>query len=167
MSSSSSISSSPPPLTLICSVCGEKSSLRCSNCLGAFYCSIPCQKKDWKVHKVICKQAEKIKKSYEEVGYRTVEEIDAQLVENRRLAELGDASSQYNLGVSYQNGLGVSVDKVESVKWYRLAAEQGDADAQYNLGASYLEGNGIDIDKVEGMKWIKLSAKNGYRQAIK
>ena len=64
-------------------------------------------------------------------------------------------------------GEGVPVDKVESVKWYKLAAEQGDADAQFNLGASYLEGNGIDIDNVEGMKWIKLAAKNGYQQAIK
>ena len=61
----------------------------------------------------------------------------------------------------------MSVDKVESIKWYRLAAEQGHADAQFNLGASYLEGNGIDIDNVEGMKWIKLAAKNGYQQAIK
>jgi hypothetical protein len=81
MSSSSSISSSPP-VTLICSVCGEKSSLRCSNCLGAFYCSIPCQKKDWKTHKVICKQAQEVKKSYEALGCHTVEEIDAKLEED-------------------------------------------------------------------------------------
>ena len=95
MSSSSSTDPSLPPVTLICSVCGEKSSLRCSNCLGAFYCSIPCQKKDWKKHKVVCKQAEKIKKSYEKLGCRTVEEIDAKIVEDRKLAELGIASAQY------------------------------------------------------------------------
>jgi TPR repeat protein len=37
-------------------------------------------------------------------------------------------------------GDGVSVDKVESVKWYRLAAAQGDAEAQFNLGVIYSEG---------------------------
>jgi hypothetical protein len=113
MSSSSSSISSLPPVTLICSVCGEKSSLRCSNCLGAFYCSIPCQKKDWKTHKVICKKAEKVKKSLEEAGWRTVEEIDAKLKLQRMLAELGDAIDQYNMGLSYDKGMGVSVDKVE------------------------------------------------------
>ena len=166
MSSSSSISSLPP-VTLICSVCGEKSAVRCSKCLGAFYCSVPCQKKDWKTHKVICKNAEKVKKSYEALGWRTVEEIDAKLEEDRKLAELGDALGQYNMGLSYSYGLGVGVDKVESIKWYRLAANQGHVKAQYNLGCAYFNGDGVDIDKVEGMKWIKLAAKNGCTQANK
>jgi len=47
----------------------------------------------------------------------------------RRSAELGDARAQYNLGLFYFNGLGMSVDKVEAVKWYRLAAAQGDSHA--------------------------------------
>ena len=164
MSSSSSISSSPP-VTLICSVCGEKSSLRCSNCLGALYCSVECQKKDWKTHKVICKKAQEVKKSYEALGYRTVEEIDALLEEERRLAELGNAEAQYNLGLSYSNGLGVSVDKVESVKWYRLAAEQGFAHAQFNLGNAYFNGEGVSVDKVEAIKWYRLAANQGYAEA--
>ena len=165
-SSSSSISSSPP-VTLICSVCGEKSSLRCSKCLGAFYCSIPCQKKDWKTHKVVCKNAQELKKGYEALGCHTVEEIDAKLEANRKLAEFGNAEAQYNLGLLYFNGLGVGVDKVEAVKWYRLAANQGDADAQFNLGHAYYHGEGVSVDKVEGMKWMKLSAKNGCSEAVK
>ena len=167
MSSSSSSISSSLPVTLICSVCGEKSSLRCSNCLGAFYCSIPCQKKDWKTHKVICKNAQKVKKSYEALGCHTVEEIDAKLEKDRMLAELGDAIGQYNMGLSYSSGLGVGVDKVESVKWFRLAANQGESDAQYQMGCAYFNGDGVDFDKVEGLKWIKLAAENGIPQAIK
>jgi TPR repeat protein len=165
MSSSSSSISSSPPVTLICSVCGEKSSLRCSNCLGALYCSIPCQKKDWKTHKVICKKAEEVKKSLEALGCRTVEEIDAKLEEHRRLAELGDAIGQYNMGLSYSNGLGVGVDKVESVKWYRLAAEQGYVQAQCNLGNAYFNGEGVSVDKVEAIKWFRLAAEQGFAQA--
>ena len=165
MSSSSSSISSSPPVNLICSVCGEKSSLRCSKCLGALYCSIPCQKKDWKVHKVICKKAEKVKKSFEEAGCHTVEEIDAKLEEDRMLAELGIASAQYNLGLSYSNGLGVSVDKVEALKWYRLAAEQGISQAQNNLGHAYFNGVGVSVDKVEGLKWFRLAANQGDADA--
>ena len=41
------------------------------------------------------------------------------------LAEQGNASAQYNLGVMYANGRGVPQDYAEAMKWYRLAAEQG------------------------------------------
>jgi TPR repeat protein len=37
----------------------------------------------------------------------------------RPLAEAGDASAQYNLGVMYANGEGVPEDDAEAVKWYR------------------------------------------------
>jgi TPR repeat protein len=87
-------------------------------------------KKDWKTHKVNCKRAEEVKKNIEAHGYRTVEEIDAKLEKDLRLAELGNASAQYNLGLFYFKGLGVGVDKAEGVKWFRLAAAQSHADAQ-------------------------------------
>ena len=53
------------------------------------------------------------------------------------LAEQGDADAQYNLGVMYDNGEGVTQDDAEAVKWYRRAAEQGNAFAQHNLGVMY------------------------------
>ena len=43
----------------------------------------------------------------------------------RKAAEQGDAAAQYNLGVIYYNGEGVTQDYAEAVKWYRKAAEQG------------------------------------------
>ncbi len=41
--------------------------------------------------------------------------------------------AQYNLGSMYKNGLGVTQDYGEAVKWYRLAAEQGDEEAKGKL----------------------------------
>jgi TPR repeat protein len=41
------------------------------------------------------------------------------------LAEQGDDSAQYNLGVMYEKGQGVLQDYEESVKWYRKAARKG------------------------------------------
>ena len=115
---------------------------------------------------MICEEAEKSKKSLEAQRYRTVEEIDAELDEYRRFAELGDARAQFNVGLSYFKGVGVGVDKSEGVKWFRLSAAQGDANAQFNLGAAYSKGEGVSVDKVEGLKWIKLAAENGCLEAV-
>ena len=43
----------------------------------------------------------------------------------RPLAEQGDANAQYNLGVFYDNGLGVPQDRVRAYMWLNLAAMQG------------------------------------------
>jgi uncharacterized protein len=43
----------------------------------------------------------------------------------RPLAEQGDASAQYNLGVFYDNGLGVPQDYVRALMWLNLSAAQG------------------------------------------
>jgi TPR repeat protein len=43
----------------------------------------------------------------------------------RPLAEQGDANAQYNLGVFYDNGLGVPQDKVRAYMWFTLSAAQG------------------------------------------
>jgi TPR repeat protein len=43
----------------------------------------------------------------------------------RPLAEQGDANAQYNLGVFYDNGLGVPQDRVRAHMWLNLAAMQG------------------------------------------
>ena len=43
----------------------------------------------------------------------------------RPLAEQRDANAQYNLGVFYDNGLGVPQDKVSAYTWLNLSAAQG------------------------------------------
>jgi TPR repeat protein len=43
----------------------------------------------------------------------------------RPLAEQGDASAQYNLGVFYDNGLDVPQDRVSAYMWFSLSAAQG------------------------------------------
>jgi len=43
----------------------------------------------------------------------------------RPLAEQGDASAQYKLGVFYDNGLGVPQDHISAYMWLNLSAAQG------------------------------------------
>ena len=77
------------------------------------------------------------------------------------LAKKGNAFAQYNIGVMYANGFGVTKNEVEAVTWYRKAAEQGDADAQANLGLMYENGRGVKQDYKKAMKWYKKSSRQG------
>jgi uncharacterized protein len=111
------------------------------------------------------------------------------------LAEEGDASAQFNLGVMYDQGQGVPEDKKTAVKWYTLSAEQGDADAesiltslakqgdvdalyaltslaekgdasaQSNLGWMYLKGYGVPQDNKTALKWYTFAAEQGFPAA--
>jgi TPR repeat protein len=81
------------------------------------------------------------------------------------LAEEGDPSSQYNLGVMYRMGNGVAKDDKEAVKWYRLAAYQGDAGSQFLLGYMYLNGIGVPQNNLRAHMWVNLAASQGVEVA--
>jgi TPR repeat protein len=87
------------------------------------------------------------------------------LREFKVLAEQGNATAQYNLGIMYRNGRGVVQDYKEAVKWYRKSAEQGLALAQYNLGFMYANGRGVVQDYKEAVKWYRKSAEQGDAKA--
>ena len=61
----------------------------------------------------------------------------------RRAADHGHEWAQIQLGVMYQEGLGVEQDEVEAVRLYRRAADQGNIIAQTNLAAMYMDGRGV------------------------
>jgi len=87
------------------------------------------------------------------------------LKEWKPLAEQGDANAQYNLGVMYDNGQGVTRNYKKAVKWYRRAAKQGYMNAQYNLGEMYHKGVGVAQDYKEAVKWYRRAAEQGYAKA--
>jgi len=88
-------------------------------------------------------------------------DFDTALKEWRPLAEQGNASAQYNLGLMYDSGQGVSQDYQEAVRWYRLAADQGVARAQSNLATMYYKGQGVPQDYTEAVKWYRRAADQG------
>jgi len=94
-------------------------------------------------------------------------------------ADQGQAQAQYNLGLVYASGHGVSKDLEQAVKWYRKAADQGDAKAQSLLveidsgytdddlfGLAYAGGDGGTKDKAERVKWLRKAADQGNAHAI-
>ena len=81
------------------------------------------------------------------------------------LAEQGDAAAQHKLGVMYDNGEGILVNKAEAVKWYRKAAEQGHEGAQIRLALMFRHGWGVSKDVAEAEKWYRKAAEQGDADA--
>jgi len=77
-----------------------------------------------------------------------------------RLAELGHAAAQFNLGYLYQHGLSVPRDPAGAVRWYLESARQGRVEAQFSLGALYETGTGVARDLVLAYRWYNLAASN-------
>jgi hypothetical protein len=75
----------------------------------------------------------------------------------RRLAELGYAEAQIQLGHAYRNGRDVEKNDEEAVKWYGQAAGQGHAGAASHLAEMHAMGLGIKEDLTEGYIWARLS----------
>ena len=88
-----------------------------------------------------------------------------EIAELRRTAEQGDAKAQYNLGVMYYNGIGVTQDFSKALEWFHRAAEQGFADAQSDLGYMYSNGKGVIQDFSKALEWFHRAAEQGYAKA--
>jgi TPR repeat protein len=70
----------------------------------------------------------------------------------RNAASGGLAEAQYNLGVLYEKGLGVSRDLDRAMRRYLLAAEGGLAEAEFNPGALSPPGDSTTVT------WFRLAA---------
>ena len=79
----------------------------------------------------------------------------------KKLAEQGDAQSQYNLGYMYADGQGVPKDDQQAVAWFRKAAEQRFFYAMCNLGLRYADGRGLPKDEQQAMAWLRKAALGG------
>ncbi len=83
----------------------------------------------------------------------------------RSAATQGDATSQFQLGVAYDRGVGTKQDLQEAAKWYRAAAEQGYAEAQNSLGSLYQAGEGVPKDYELARMWYQKAADQGNASA--
>ena len=75
----------------------------------------------------------------------------------RKLAEQGDARSQFFLGFDY----GRIGDKKNAFYWFSKSANQQNADAQFFLARAYKNGEGTEKSKEKAEFWFKKSAELG------
>ena len=79
------------------------------------------------------------------------------------LAGLGVAEAQYNLGLIYSRGEGITRDDKEATKWYKLSAEQHVTGAQSNLGLMYERELGVAQNYIEAHKWFNIARIKGIK----
>lgn len=85
----------------------------------------------------------------------------------RSLAEKGNADAQINLGVLYNQGLGVKKDHKQAMVWFRKAAKQGNDVAQYYIGIRYQKGEGVKQDDAIAANWYIKAVNSGNPNALK
>ena len=93
--------------------------------------------------------------AYKQADYATA------LREWEPLAVRGDEVAQYNMGVLYDSGLGVPVDKARALIWYRKSADQGFALAQNNIGRMFYMGDSVTPDYARAATYFHKAADQG------
>ncbi len=79
----------------------------------------------------------------------------------RTAAEGGNGNARYNLGVLYQQGLGVEKDVDQALSWYRAASLLDHPEARYNLGIAYVEGIGVAYNPAMAAGYFEQAARVG------
>jgi TPR repeat protein len=79
-------------------------------------------------------------------------------------ANQGDANSQFNLALLYENGAGTPQNTKQAVYWYTKLAEQGHVAAQYKLGRLYRFSGDDDFpqDYKLAFFWYTKAAEKGH-----
>jgi hypothetical protein len=83
----------------------------------------------------------------------------------RPLAERGDVNAEYNLGVMYEMGHGVPVNKSQAALWYRKAAENGFPAAMENLATLITAASRGPENLVSAYMWLRIAAERDPNDA--
>jgi TPR repeat protein len=82
------------------------------------------------------------------------------------LADRGNTEASFNLGVLYEDGLGVSQNLAKALLHYETAAIGGSFKAQYRLGLIYFVGKIVPEDKIKAKRWLKEAALGGDKDSL-
>ncbi|GAB6040033.1 tetratricopeptide repeat protein [Endothiovibrio diazotrophicus] len=92
---------------------------------------------------------------YASFGYKPVVVKDfAEMAEKLdERASDGNYCAQFELGMMYLNGVGVTKNPMRGIGLLREAAEQGHADAQHTLGLMYNHGRNVERNVDTAVEW--------------
>jgi uncharacterized caspase-like protein len=81
-------------------------------------------------------------------------------------SKLGNPVAMFNLGHSYDVGIGTAQNLMEARKWYERAAQRNLDIALLNLGFLYERGRGVSQDFIVARELYERSAARGNRRAM-
>ena len=88
------------------------------------------------------------------------------IYEIQKRAEEGDAHSQHEMGVNFQYGYGVPVDKQKSLEWFQKAAENGYSESMRALGIIYEGGIGVERDLKKAFEYFVCAVDAGNVKSL-
>ena len=81
--------------------------------------------------------------------------------------EFGDMHAQYNLGLMYLEGAGITKDVRRGARWLRLAADKQHIESQAVLGRLYFSGiDGVQRQRALGLMYLTM-AREGASEQVK
>jgi TPR repeat protein len=79
-----------------------------------------------------------------------------------KAAAAGHATSDYNLGVIYQQLSACTEENMrKGIYHFQCAAVKGHPDAQCNLGLAYFNGTGVEQSNKKGVFWLEMASTGG------
>tara|TARA_B100000900_G_scaffold387614_1_gene378999 strand:+ start:459 stop:899 length:441 start_codon:yes stop_codon:yes gene_type:complete len=97
---------------------------------------------------------------------RAVNEKD-DFVYDLSLATQGVSVSQYNTGVNYSIGRGITKDLEKAIYWYQRASEQGHSKAPFNIAIFYTDGINIEANPKLALDYFLIAEERGNLSAKK
>ena len=97
---------------------------------------------------------------------RAVNEKD-DFVYDLSLATQGVSVSQYNTGVNYSIGRGITKDLEKAIYWYQRASEQGHSKAPFNIAIFYSDGINIEANPKLALDYFLIAEERGNLSAKK
>lgn len=100
-------------------------------------------------------------------GYGVAQDYGAALDWFRKGADLGNASSMFDIAMYYYYGYGVvEVDPITEIEWNLKAADAGSTTAMRNLGVSYQFGSSVEKDEEKALEWYEKAAALGDTESM-
>jgi|GEM_PF-1067782 len=87
--------------------------------------------------------------------------MEENVFEIQKKAESGDVQCQHEMGVNYQYGYGVPVDKQKSLEWFQKAADNGNSESRRSLGIIYESGLGVEQDLQKAFDYFEQGVDAG------
>ncbi|MHA7944015.1 tetratricopeptide repeat protein [Formosa sp. 3Alg 14/1] len=103
-----------------------------------------------------------------EAGIKAAESNDMPLAFTKFMeaAKEGHEYAQFNIGLMYEQGLGVAKNQEEAFNWYTKSATQKNSAAQFNLGVCYENGYGTPVDFAKANAWYRKASLQGDGLAV-
>lgn len=108
--------------------------------------------------------------SYEGIG--TPKNFKQGFEYTSKAAEMGNKLAEYRLGLIYNDGIGVKVDKARASKYFESAGKIIDkgvdnktAELLFIKGNMYMNGRGVQKSEERGEEYYREAAESGYPQA--